>query len=146
MKQYQVSIPAGITDGRTIRLAGQGSAGGGGPAGDLLIKIHVAPHPVFRVDGANITAAVPITPWEAALGGKIEVPTLDGPVSMNVPAGTQGGGKLRLKGKGLPRKGDARGDMFVELQIQVPTTLSDRERELFVELQKHSNFKPRAPK
>lgn len=146
MKQYQVNIPAGISEGRSIRLAGQGTSATGGPAGDLLIKIHVAPHPIFKVDGANITAAVPIAPWEAVLGGKIEVPTLDGPVSMNVPAGTQGGAKLRLKGKGLPRKGDARGDMFVELPIQVPTSLTERERELFTELQKSSTFRPRASK
>ena len=146
MKQYQVAIPAGISEGRSIRLAGQGSSGAGGPAGDLLIKIHIAPHPLFKVDGSNITAAVPISPWEAALGGKIEVPTLDGPVTMNVPAGTQGGSRLRLKGKGLPRKGDARGDMFVELPIHVPTALSDRERELFSELQKGSSFNPRSIK
>jgi DnaJ-class molecular chaperone len=120
-----VRIPAGVADGQTIRLKGQGGGGmGGGPAGDALIKVEVRPHPTFSRDGSTIRLELPITLPEAVLGGKIDVETVDGPVTMTVPAGSNTGDTLRLKGKGLPKSGSktrgARGDQFVKLKIVLP--------------------------
>lgn len=144
-RTYQVKIPAGIRDGSVIRLAGQGGKGSGsGPAGDLLLRVHIAPHPHFRIDHANLRTTLAITPWEGALGTKAEVPTLDGPVSMTIPPGSQSGSVLRLKGKGLPQKGSTHGDLLVELKIVVPRELSAGERELFEKLKQVSSFNPRS--
>lgn len=144
-KSYQVKIPEGITDGKTIRLSGQGGKGvGGAPAGDLLLKISFARHPDFSAKEHTIYSTLRISPWEAALGAKIEVPTLEGSVSLSVPAGSQSGQHLRLKGRGLCLKGGARGDMLVELQIAVPKELSPEEKDLFDKLQTTSSFNPRA--
>ena len=146
-KTYQVKIPAGTTSGSTIRLAGQGGQGGGrGPAGDLLLKITIGQHGRFQVHGHNLHATVAVSPWEAALGAKVPVPTLDGQVTLTVPAGAQSGQKMRLRGKGLPLRagGDVRGDLLVHLKIVVPKELSDREKELFESLAKESKFDPRA--
>ncbi|MGC1273069.1 MAG: DnaJ C-terminal domain-containing protein, partial [Planctomycetaceae bacterium] len=110
-----VKIPAGLSDGSTIRLAGEGHPGAaGGPAGDLLPTVHVAPHPYFRRDGNDLSVDVPITPAEAALGAKVEAPTLsEGHVVVTLPPGTNSGRKLRLRGKGIPdRKTGARGDLY----------------------------------
>jgi DnaJ-class molecular chaperone len=117
-----VTIPAGVADGQTIRLKGQGMSGlGGGPAGDALIKIGVRPHAVFARDGATIRMELPITLPEAVLGGKVEIETVDGPVTMTVPAGSNSGDTLRLKGKGLKKAGKkARGDQMVKLKIVLP--------------------------
>jgi curved DNA-binding protein len=143
-KNYQVKIPAGTTDGMKIRLAGQGSPSpGGGAAGDLFLKVHLAPHPRFTVVGHDVQAVVNVSPWEAALGGKIDFATLDGEVKLTIPAGAQSGQKLRLKGKGLPMKGGERGALNVELRIVVPKELSAKERGLFEELAKGSTFDPR---
>lgn len=121
-RTLDITIPAAIADGQTIRLKGQGHAGlGGGPAGDALIKIDVAPHPVFTRDGDAIRVELPITLAEAVLGAKIEVPTIDGPVAMTVPPGSSSGDTLRLKGKGLKRaKTNARGDQFVRVKLVLP--------------------------
>lgn len=145
VKSYQVRIPPGVTDGATIRLAGQGAPGlGGGPAGDLLLRVRIAPHPRFRLLGQNILSALALTPWEAALGAKVQTETLDGPVTLNIPGGSQSGQQLRLKGKGFPdRSSGTRGDMLVELVVQVPRKLNEKERELFGELAKVSSFNPR---
>ena len=132
-----VKIPAGIAPGGTMRLAGKGEPGGpGGAPGDLLLTVEVAPHPVFRRDGNNLVCDVPLTPAEAALGAKVDVPTLsDGEVTLTIPAGTAGGAKLRLRGKGVPdRKTRTDGDQIVQTKIVVPKTLTDRQRELYEEL------------
>ncbi|MEY3175831.1 MAG: Curved DNA-binding protein, partial [Planctomycetota bacterium] len=129
-----VKIPAGIEDGKTIRLAGQGNPGaGGGPAGDLLVTVHVAPHPWFRREGLNLVVDVPVTCVEAALGGKIDVPTLsEGEFLLSIPAGTSSGRRLRLKGKGVrnPKTGE-RGDLFAVVKIVVPQELSEESRAMF---------------
>jgi curved DNA-binding protein len=106
--------------------------------------VHVAEDPRFELDGKNVTTVVPVTPWEAALGARIRVATLAGEVSLTVPAGSSSGSRMRLRGKGMPgRKGGPNGDMFVELKIVVPKSLSDREKELFGSLAKESEFNPR---
>ncbi|MBW2305993.1 MAG: J domain-containing protein [Deltaproteobacteria bacterium] len=144
VRAYEVRIPPGITDGGRIRLAGQGGAGsGGGPAGDLFIRVHIAPHPMFRLNGHDISATLRVAPWEAALGAKIEVPTLEGNSTLTIPPGTQSGQRLRMRGMGLPKKKGERGDQYVEVRIVVPRQLTPRERELFVELSRISRFNPR---
>ncbi len=144
VKQYQVTIPAGITNGKTIRLAGQGQPSPlGRKAGDLLLTVYIAPHPRFSIEGDEIVSRVPIAPWEAALGGKIVVRTLDGDVNITVPPGVQTGSRLRLRGKGLPRKGETKGDMLIELKVEMPKTLTEEERSLFEQLKNVSRFNPR---
>lgn len=145
-KTYQVKIPAGTTSGSTIRLAGQGGRGGGqAPAGDVLLSVTIGPHDRFQVHGHNLHATVAVSPWEAALGAKVPVRTLDGQVTLTVPAGAQSGQKLRLRQKGLPQRrgGDGRGDLLVHLKIVVPKQLGDREKALFETLAKESKFDPR---
>lgn len=143
-KSYQVKIPPGSIEGTTIRLAGQGSPGvGAGKSGDLLLKVHVAPHSRFRVDGRDLIAFTAITPWEACLGSQIDVPLLDGRIKLKIPAGSQNGNRLRLKGKGFPKKDGEPGDCYVELQIVVPTSLNENERELMQKLANVSKFNPR---
>ncbi len=142
-RAYRVKIPSGVRPGQRIRLSGRGGEGsGGGKAGDLYLNVEIAPHPRFRMEDGNLTVRVPVTPWEAALGGEIDVPTLDGSMRVRIPAGSSSGRKIRLKGKGFPGK-DAAGDLFAELQIVVPQSLNDRERELFESLKEASAFKPR---
>jgi len=134
-----VKIPAGIKAGGTIRLAGQGAPGyGGGPAGDLLITVHIAPHPHFRRDGSNLLVDVPVTPAEAVLGAKVEVPTLsEGTVMLTVPPHTSSGKKLRLRGKGVPDpKTRDRGDQFVVVKIVVAENPTEEQMKLYDELRK----------
>lgn len=143
-KQYQVKIPAGVTDGAPLRLAGQGGAGvGAGKPGDLFLRIHIAPHPIFRLDGRDLLVTVYIAPWEAALGAKVEVPTLDGPVSMTLPPGTQGGQRFRIRAKGLAYEGGNRGNLYATVHVAVPKTLSAEEKALFEQLKTTSSFQPR---
>jgi curved DNA-binding protein len=144
-KTYQVKIPAGISEGGRIRLAGQGGAGtAGGPAGDLYITIHIAPHPLFKVDGNNLEIECLLAPWEAALGAKVGIPTLQGQAFITLPPGTESGQRLRLRGKGLPqKKGLEPGDLVAVIRIVSPKQLSAREKALFEELAKISTFKPR---
>ncbi|MEA2691828.1 MAG: curved DNA-binding protein [Acidobacteriota bacterium] len=151
-KTLSVRIPPGVRSGQKIRLAGQGKAGRGGSAGDLFLKIEVLPDPRFRVEGSDLHTTVPVTPWEAALGGEAEVETLDGGVRVRVPAGSSSGRKIRLRGKGLASRngggggaGNAgeRGDLIAELRIVIPDPLTDRERELFQELAETSEFRAR---
>lgn len=143
-KRYSVKIPAGVTEGSRIRLAGQGNAApGGGRRGDLFLRVHLAPHPTFKVDKYDLFVEVPVTPWEAALGSKVNVPSPNGPVRMSLPAGTSGGRRFRLRGKGLSRGKGERGDLYATVQIVVPSTLTPKERELLQELQKVSSFNPR---
>jgi curved DNA-binding protein len=143
-KRYDVKIPPGVTEGSRIRLAGQGGfRPGGRERSDLFLRVHIAPHPVFKLDKYDVLVEVPVTPWEAALGAKVDVPTLEGPVKMTLPPGTQGGKRFRLRGKGLPLPGKERGDLYVTIQISVPHTLTPKEKELFQELEKSSSFNPR---
>ena len=143
-RNFQVKIPRGVTEGSVIRLAGQGEAGeGAGPAGDLLIRIHIAPDPRFSVDGHDLRTVVNVTPWEAALGAKIPVHTPGATVSLSVPKGSQSGRKLRLRGKGLPRSKGTAGDLIVEIQIKIPSTMTKEEKQLFEQLKAVSSFNPR---
>jgi curved DNA-binding protein len=143
-KNLKVKLPRGAKEGTVVRLAGQGDASGYGEAGDLLLKLHVAPHPVWRADGYDLIARVGISPWEAALGAQVGAPTLDGEVVVKVPQGTSSGRKLRLRGKGLFNASGERGDLFVELEVRVPKTLTEQERALFEQLASLSTFNPRA--
>lgn len=133
-RTLDVTIPPGTDDGQQLRLKGQGTGGlGGGPAGDAYIQIHVTEHPYFKRAGTDINVDLPITLTEAVLGGKITVPTIDGPVSMTIPKGSNTDSLLRLKGKGVPGgKGDARGDQYVRLKVVLPDP-PDPELERFVE-------------
>ncbi len=141
-KQYEVKVPAGVTEGARIWLAGQRGIGAGKP-GDLFLRVHIAAHPVFQLQGRDLLMTVPITPWEAALGGKVDVSTLDGPVNMTLPPSTQGGQRFRIRGKGLSHEQGVRGDLYVRVQIVVPKKLSADEHELFQQLATHSSFNPR---
>jgi curved DNA-binding protein len=137
-------IPKGAADGQRLRLRGKGGPGtNGGPAGDLYLQIVLEPHPLYKVRGHDLEIDVPLAPWEAALGAQVEIPTLEGRVTMKVPAGSTGGQKLRLGGKGLPRPGGGSGDLYAVLDIVVPGTLSDAEKKLYEELRASSRFNPR---
>lgn len=128
-QSIEVKVPAGTKPGSKLRLREHG----------LLLKIHVAPDPRFEIAGNHLTTDIKLSPWEAALGAKVDVPTLDGTVTMTIPPGTGSGGRLRLSEKGLGGKGD----LFVRIQIAVPKELTDTERKLFEQLQKESTFNPR---
>jgi molecular chaperone DnaJ len=135
-----VKIPAGVEHGTRLRLAGEGEAGiEGGPPGDLYVDIAVKPHPFFQRDGTDLHCQVPIAFVQAALGGEIEVPTLDGKMTLRVPEGTQSGKTFRLAGKGLPQLGGrARGDQIVQIFVEVPSKLTDRQRELLEQFARES--------
>ena len=142
-RRIKFMVPRGITQGQHIRLAGQGMAGyGGEPAGDLLLEIGFLPHPKFTVDGRNTRAILPITPWEAALGAKVEVPTLGGKVAMTIKPGVQAGQRLRLAGRGLP--GAPVGDHIIELALIMPAVDSDTKREIFEQMRETMAFNPRS--
>jgi DnaJ-class molecular chaperone len=119
-KELNVKVPAGVIEGQQIRLRGQGETAQGHPPGDLLITVHIAPHPYFKVDGSDIRLDLPITLYEAVLGGKVRVPTLGGAVELSIPKNTSSGRTFRLKGKGLPKQGGAAGDLFVTTRIMLP--------------------------
>jgi DnaJ-class molecular chaperone len=118
-REIEVKIPAGLADGQTIRLKGQGLPGPAGAAGDALITVSIAPHPLFERDGANLRLELPVTLYEAVLGGKVRVPTLDGAVELAIPPGSSSGRTLRVKGKGLPSK-DGAGDLYATVRIVLP--------------------------
>ena len=141
-RNYEVDIPAGVTPGQRIRLAGQGAQGTAG-AGDLYLVISIAPHPRFRLDGRDITVDLPVTPWEAALGATVPVDTPGGEAKVTVPAGSSSGRRLRLRGNGLPNPKGTPGHLYAEIKIMVPSKPSDRERELLAELARTSDFDPR---
>ena len=148
-RTLEVKIPAGTVEGRRLRLRGQGAkaagrgAGGRGSAGDLYLRVHIAPHPTFRLNGFDLELDAPVTPWEAALGTRIEVPIIGGKASVKLQPGVQSGRKLRLKGKGFPKKNGGHGDLYVRVMIQVPKTLTAGEKRLFEELSRTSGFHPR---
>jgi curved DNA-binding protein len=141
---HQVKIPAGVTEGQRLRVAGRGEAGaGGGESGDLYLRVRLAKHPEFEVDDHNLIHEAELAPWEAVLGANISVPTLDGQVNIKIPPGTQNGQKLRVRGRGLPRRGADDGDLIVVARIEVPQKISDPERQLWEQLAKESKFNPR---
>jgi len=146
-KSLTVTIPAGVTTGSKIRLSGQGGPGAaGGPAGDLFLRLRLRRDPDFTPEAHNLRTTLKLTPWEAALGTQIDVPTLEGPVKMKVPAGIQSGQSLRLKGKGLPKRKGETGDLLATVQIAVPKELTEKEKELFEQLAETSEFDPRKTK
>jgi curved DNA-binding protein len=141
---HQVKIPAGVTEGQRLRVAGRGESGvGGGAAGDLYLRVRLAKHPDFDVDGHNLIYEAELAPWEAVLGASISVPTLDGRVNIKIPPGTQNGQKLRVRGRGLPERGGGTGDLIVETRVEVPNRISDSERKLWEQLAQESRFSPR---
>ena len=140
----EVTVPPGVQQGQKLRLRGKGGKGiNGGVDGDIYLHILFHPHPVFRPDHHDLYFDLTLSPWEAALGADVEVPTLDGPVLLTVPPGTRAGRKLRVRGRGLAKSQGAAGDLYAAIRIDVPTTLTDRERELFEELARTSRFQPR---
>lgn len=142
-KHLNVTIPLGVMDGSKIRLKGQGKPGyNGGLAGDLYLHIRVVPHPLFDVSGHNIIITVPLMPWEAALGTKITVPTLDGKINITIPANSQSGDKLRVKGKGLKSK-TITGDMHAVIDIVMPEKTTENTKRLWQELADTETFNPR---
>jgi DnaJ-class molecular chaperone len=141
-KDVEVKIPAGIASGRQIRLKGQGWPSATGKAGDAMITINVAPHPVFKPDGSDLRLELPITLYEAALGGKVRVPTLDGAVELAIPAGTNSGRTFRLKGKGLKAKSGA-GDLLATVRIVLPERVDDEFKELMKKWRDKKPYDPR---
>ena len=141
LRTLNVRIPKGIQPGQQIRLAGQGSPGRAG-AGDLYLEIAIAPHPLYRLDGRDLYLTAPVSPWEAALGARLKVPTLAGTVEVRLPEGSQSGQKLRLKGRGMP--GTPPGDQYVLVEIVNPKTDSEKARELYRAMARDLAFDPRA--
>lgn len=140
-----VTIPAGACEGQKLRLRGRGGKGRhGGADGDIYLHITLAPHPVWRADRHDLYFDLALSPWEAALGADVEVPSLDGPLMLTVPAGTRSGRKLRLRGRGLAMGHGQRGDLYAVTHIDVPATLAPPERALFEQLRAASRFNPRA--
>ncbi len=143
-QSFSVNLPAGVKEGQKLRLQGKGLEGPNGQKGDLFLKIDFRPHAKFKLDGRNLQADLPISPWVAALGGEASVRTLDGTIRVKVPAGSSSGRKIRLRSKGYPNPKGQDGDLIVELKIMVPESLTDEERRLFEELAETSEFKPRS--
>ena len=142
---FRARIPKGVTDGDRLRLPGKGGKGlNGGPNGNLYLNIALQPHPLYRVTGHDLYLDLPLAPWEAALGATVEVPTLGGPVNLKVPAGTSSGRKLRLGGRGLPKRNAGAGDLYAIIQIVAPAAPGEREQALYRELAEISNFNPRS--
>ncbi|MCU0841005.1 MAG: DnaJ domain-containing protein [Thiobacillaceae bacterium] len=141
-RQVRVRIPAGAQDGRRLRVPGKGRRSSRGQAGDLYLTIHVAPHALYRLDGKDLILETPITPWEAALGCALSLPTPGGTLRVKVPAGARSGQRLRLAGRGMPAP-DQAGDFYVQLQIVLPPDLTDEEKALYERLKALSGFNPR---
>lgn len=141
-KTLEVNVPAGIREGAKLRLAGQGGAMPGGTPGDLFLRVRYLPHAQFRVDGDNLQSDVWLAPWEAVLGARVPVRTLDGEVELTIPAGTSSGRKFRLRGKGLGSAA-ARGDQLVRVMIRVPEQINESERALWERLAENSSFSAR---
>ncbi|NLO05012.1 MAG: molecular chaperone DnaJ [candidate division WS1 bacterium] len=144
-RRIKVNVPAGVETGSKVRVRGEGGRGAaGGPPGDLILNIRVQPHPVFKRDGNDIRMELPLAFTEAALGARVKVPTIDGPVTMTIPAGTQSGQELRLKGRGVKRPGvEVRGDQYVEISVKVPEKLSSQQREMLEQFDETWKTDPR---
>lgn len=142
-RALRVKIPPGIVPGQRIRLTGQGQPGlDGGGRGDLYLEVEIAPHRLYRLEGRDVYLDLPITPWEAALGATVKIPTLDGAVDLKIPSGSQSGRKLRLRGRGLGS--GQRGDQYVVLQIVTPAANSDSDRALYDRMAREMPLNPRA--
>ena len=145
LKTIEVKIPAGVQEGTRVRVGGKGQPGSnGGKRGDLYLFVRIQPDPVFRREGSDIHVTLPVYPWEAVLGAEVMAPTLTEPVRVKVPPGSKAEGKLRLKDKGLPSAGGGHGDLFLNLHIVVPPTLTDEERGVYQRLAKGTHPDPRA--
>jgi curved DNA-binding protein len=143
-RTIDVNIPPAAREGSVIKVKKHGHSGASaGEPGDLFIKLKLKPHPTFTVSGDDITAEAPVSPWEAVLGATIEVPTIDGKAEVKIPAGAQGGQRLRLRGQGLNKRSGGRGDQYVKLKVVVPTHPSDREKQIYRDLSEASSFNPR---
>lgn len=144
-RTFRVRIPKGASDGQRLRLPGKGAPGThGGPAGDLYVVMNVQPHRLYQLDGQDLYMDLPLSPWEAALGASVQIPTLGGPVEMTIPPGTVSGRKLRLAKRGLPGPGQTQGNQYAVVRIDIPKALTDAERTLFSQLADQSAFNPRA--
>lgn len=144
-ENLSVKIPAGVNNSSRIRVQGKGETGGRGGKGDLYLRIKVKQHPLFKRKNDDLYVEVPVTIYEAALGGNIDVPTIDGTAKVSIPKGVQSGTKLRLKGKGVPNlKTKTRGDQYVVLKIIMPEKINEKERKKFEELAESSSYNPRA--
>ena len=142
-RTLNVKIPKGVTEGRRIRLAGQGGPGlGGAAAGDLYLEVMLTPHRLYHVAGQDVYLDLPVAPWEAALGDTVTAPTLGGKVDLKIPSGSQSGTKLRLKGRGLP--GKPPGDQYVVLDIVIPEADTEKSRALYAQMKREMAFDPRA--
>lgn len=146
IQEFQVRIPPGATDGRRIRVPGHGEPGlGGAPAGDLYLRVRHAAHPDFTTRAADLLHELDVAPWELVLGAEVIVPTLDGSIKLRIPAGSQPGQQLRVRGRGLPRdKSGERGDFYVTLNVQFPAAPGPAQRELWEKLRDTSEFHPRS--
>ena len=139
----EISIPKGLREGQSIRLKGQGSPGlGSGGNGDLYLEINFKPHPIYHAEGSDLYLDLPVTPWEAALGAKVKVPTPGGMVDLNIPKGSKQGSKLRLKGRGIAAR--TPGDLFAVLQIALPPADNDKAKEIYKTMARELDFDPRA--
>lgn len=137
----KVRIPAGMTQGKKVRVKGKGYSGfNGGPNGDVIIEVNLQKHPLFRVEESDVYLDLPITPWEAALGAKVEIPTLKGKIKMGIAAGTQSGTKLRIKGRGL---GKTPGNQYVIVQIHTPPAETDEQKAFYKQMEEKMPFNPR---
>ncbi len=139
-RSLKIKIPKGVRSGQKIRLAGQGAAGHGGN-GDLYLEINIKPHAIYQVDGKDIYLDLPISPWEAALGAKVKVPTPGGTVDLSIPAASSSKNKLRLKGRGIPAK--VPGNFYVTLEVVVPPVTDDKSRKIYEDMQQAMDFNPR---
>ena len=145
MQNYKVKIPPGVRDGQRLRVSGQGEPGhGGGPPGDLYLRVRMASHPDFRVEGGDLYHDLDLAPWEAALGASVSVPTLSGAVNIKIPPGTQTGQRLRVRGRGLPEREGEPGDLYVVARVQMPKEVGEKEKALWEQLARESHFNPRA--
>jgi curved DNA-binding protein len=144
-ENYKVKIPAGVRDGQRLRVSGQGEPGaGGGPRGDLFLRVRLASHPDYRVEGGDLYYDLDLAPWEAALGAKVTVPLLSGSLNIKIPPGTQNGQRLRVKDHGLPSPGGGSGDLYVVARIQMPKETTETEKKLWEQLAQASHFNPRS--
>jgi len=142
-RTVRVTIPAGVTEGQLVRLAGQGEpAGAEGAPGDLYLEVHIQPNRLYQLERRDVTLTFPVAPWEAALGASVKVPTLGGEVEMHIPPGSQSGQKLRLRGRGLP--GSPPGDEYVQLKVVLPAANTPEAKALYEDMRTRMNFDPRA--
>jgi DnaJ-class molecular chaperone len=144
-RPIEVRIPAGVRDGERLRVKGKGAPGrGGGPPGDLFFYVQIAPHPVYQRKDSDILLSLPLWPWEAVLGTEVEVPTLSGTVRLKIPGGSQRQQRMRLKGKGLPKRTGGNGDQIIILDIVTPASISPDEKHLYEQLAKYEHPDPRS--